>query len=345
MPPLTTRAGRHAPVRQVTRRGFGLLVGAAATAAASSAFGQTPGAASAQPVIPAHTFNHIAMRVSDVQRAVDWYQRMFGLPAQFREEPPGRRVAVLRIGDGAEFLELAPVAPGEPPAYLHLGFGVQDFDPSAIRRALSAQGLAGEWRSREAAGGDVEELVVRDPDGLRIQVQDARYTGGGGRLGDVWDEPWNLAPRAATPFLAVRNINHATFGSASKERAERFYQDVFGLRLMSWDYRPREPSRILGFVADSPRQFVAPGQGRRIGISHYCLGVEGFNRERVVRTLSELGVSVRPAGEPRPGCCGSGITYSPSDTVFFQDPDGFVVQLTDMDYCAGTGPIGVIPAL
>jgi hypothetical protein len=114
---------------------------------------------------------------------------------------------------------------------------------------------------------------------------------------------------------------------------------------MSWDYRPREPSKILGFVADSPRQFVAPGQGERIGISHYCLGVESFDRERVVRTLTDLGATVRPAGAPRKGCCGSEITYSPSDTAFVQDPDGFSVQLTDMDYCAGTGPRGVIPAL
>ena len=143
----------------------------------------------------------------------------------------------------------------------------------------------------------------------------------------------------------MRCFNHATFGSASKERVERFYADLFDLRLMSWDYRPGQPSKIFGFVTDSPRQFVAPGQGRDIGISHYCLGVESFDRARVVKMLTDLAVAVQPPSPDRKACCGSGILYSGGETAFVRDPDGISVQITDMNYCAGMGPIGVIPAL
>ena len=90
------------------------------------------------------------------------------------------------------------------------------------------------------------------------------------------------------------------------------------------------------------RQFVAPGQGRTIGISHYCLGVEAFDYARVAKAITDLGIMVPAPAAERKGCCGSGITYSNKETLFVRDPDGISVQLTDMNYCAGQGPIGVV---
>ena len=112
--------------------------------------------------------------------------------------------------------------------------------------------------------------------------------------------------------------------------------------MLSWDYRPSEPSRILGVAAGSPRQFIAPGQGRAIGVSHYCLGIEGFDRDRIAQALKDHGITPQPSGD-RSGCCGSKVVYSGSETIFgLRDPDGFSVQLTDADYCAGTGPLGTV---
>jgi catechol 2,3-dioxygenase-like lactoylglutathione lyase family enzyme len=283
------------------------------------------------------------MGVTNVQRTVEWYQAMFGLPARVRQEASGRSAATLRIGEGPEFLELVQLAAGEKPRYLHLGFGVRNFDRRTVEAASSEHGVKPQWQTRADESGAVQELFISDPDGLQIQIQDIQYSGGGGRLGNIWNEQWREAPRSASASLRVRCINHATFGSPDKGRIERFYQEAIGLTVISWDYRPGEPSKILGFAAVSPRSFVAPGQGP-IGISHYCLGVESFDHGLVVKALAEAGARVRPAGPDRPGCCGSAVKYSATETTYIQDPDGFTVQVTDMDYCAGTGPIGVTPA-
>jgi catechol 2,3-dioxygenase-like lactoylglutathione lyase family enzyme len=321
----------------MTRREFARCLGGVALIRPSLVAQQAP----ARPAIQAQTLNHVALRVSDVKRTADWYQRLFGMEAQFRPQPAGGSVAVLKVGRGPEFIALYP-ANGAKPGFMHMGFGVPNFVRTSIDQALAAHGVKGEWTVRSAAGGDVEELMVRDPDNLPIQLQDVRYSGGGGRLGDTWPQPWSMPPKDGKPPIPLRCINHVTFGSSSQERAERFYRDLFSLPMLSWDYRPAEPSKILGLGTGSPRSFIAPGQGRNIGVSHYCLGVEKFERERVAQALAEHGVTVQPATKARPGCCGSKVEYSATETVFTRDPDNFSVQLTDMDYCAGTGPIGTV---
>jgi hypothetical protein len=60
------------------------------------------------------------------------------------------------------------------------------------------------------ARGDVEELVIRDPDGIAIQIQDVGYSGGGGPLGDTWARAWTPAPAPVKPVIASRSINHIT---------------------------------------------------------------------------------------------------------------------------------------
>lgn len=295
--------------------------------------------APARPIIRAKSLNHVAFFASDVQRTAAWYQQLFGMPLQLRRDTSGGTVAVLRVGPRPEFVALYP-ANGVKPGFKHLGFGVENFDRAAIDQALSAHRVKGEWSTRPAGEGDVEELLIRDPDGLMIQVQDVRYTGGGGKLGDVWSQAWTMPAQSTRPRIPARSINHVTFGSASKEGAERFYRDLFGLPVMSWDYRPPEPSKILGLSVESPRQFIAPGQGRAVGVSHYCLGVEGFDRDRIAQVLVAHGVAVPPPGASRPGCCGAAVMYSATETVYARDPDGFSVQFTDTNFCAGTGALG-----
>lgn len=316
--------------RLITRREvvLGLLAGAAG---GPRLLAQPP----ARPSVRAERLNHIAFFVTDVKRTVEWYQRFFGMPVQFRPEG-----AVLRLASGPEFIALYP-ANGAKPGFKHMGFGVRGFSRASIDPALAAHGVTGDWSMRRAPEGDVEELMIRDPDGLAIQIQDVRYAGGGSRLGDTWTRPWTPAPPPEGPIIAGRSINHITFGSSSKERAERFYRDVFGLPMISWDYRPQEPSKLFALSPASPREFVAPGQGP-LGVSHYCLGVPGFDRVRLAQLLMEYGVKTPPAVD-RPGCCGSKVVYSGSETIFgLRDPDGFSVQLADVEFCAGTGPLGTV---
>ena len=305
---------------------FGLLAGAAGGAAV----GAQP---QTRPAIRPARLNHIAFFASDVKSTVEWYQRFFGMPVQFR--PDG---AILRLGEGPEFIAIYPAGNAKP-GFKHMGFGVRGFSRGLIDQALAAHVVKGEWSTRRAPEGDVEEMVIRDPDGIAIQIQDVRYSGGGGPLGDTWARSWTPAPAPVKPVIASRSINHITFGSASKERVERFYRDVFGLPMISWDYRPQEPAKLFALSPASPREFVAPGQGS-LGVSHYCLGVPGFDRAKLVQVLTDHGVKTPPPAD-RPGCCGSKVVYEASETLFgLRDPDGFSVQLADLEFCAGIGPLG-----
>jgi hypothetical protein len=77
---------------------------------------------------------------------------------------------------------------------------MDNFNPDVVTKTLNAHGLKSGQRSdgplvtyislrTEARGGapgtGTPELYFTDPDGLAIQLQDVKYCGGGGFLGDV----------------------------------------------------------------------------------------------------------------------------------------------------------------
>jgi hypothetical protein len=58
--------------------------------------------------------------------------------------------------------------------------GVKDFDADAALKKLTDRGVRANIRLR----GETKELYFNDPDNLRVQLQDSKYKGGGGVLGD-----------------------------------------------------------------------------------------------------------------------------------------------------------------
>jgi catechol 2,3-dioxygenase-like lactoylglutathione lyase family enzyme len=82
----------------------------------------------------------------------------------------------------------------------HACLSMEGFDPAAVTKLLVSYGLqqqSGQSRApfvtyislrmpdRGGAEGGTPELYFTDPDGLAIQLQDVRYCGGGGILGDI----------------------------------------------------------------------------------------------------------------------------------------------------------------
>jgi catechol 2,3-dioxygenase-like lactoylglutathione lyase family enzyme len=82
----------------------------------------------------------------------------------------------------------------------HACLSMDNFNPDVVTKTLNAHGLKSGQRSdgplvtyislrTEARGGapgtGTPELYFTDPDGLAIQIQDVKYCGGGGFLGDV----------------------------------------------------------------------------------------------------------------------------------------------------------------
>ena len=134
-----------------------------------------PPQASAPPAIGiARQLNHATLFVRDVDQSRTFYQRLFGMPV-LTPQPPGVNLAV-----GTGFLGIYPATSGESPRIDHVCFGLDRFDADKTQQKLAADGVEGAIRLR----GDTKELYFTDPDGIRVQLQDVRYRGGVGPLGD-----------------------------------------------------------------------------------------------------------------------------------------------------------------
>jgi catechol 2,3-dioxygenase-like lactoylglutathione lyase family enzyme len=150
----------------LSRREF---LGAVAALTLSPSIGPT------EPAIGvAKQLNHATLFVRNIQASRVFYQNLFGMPILTRQ-PPG-----LNLATGSGFVGLYPVPAGEPSRIDHLCFGLERFDAKSTHEKLATLGIESVIRVR----GDTNELYFADPDGIRIQLQDVRYRGGIGPLGD-----------------------------------------------------------------------------------------------------------------------------------------------------------------
>jgi catechol 2,3-dioxygenase-like lactoylglutathione lyase family enzyme len=118
--------------------------------------------AAASYTAPAHgsTFqgvalNHIAIRVTNVQRSRDFYQKHLGLPV-IRESQDNSF-----LGLGKNFLTLFR---NQNPGLDHFCVAIENFKAESVMEALTRQGLS----PRRPNGTD--RVYFPDPDGLEVQL-------------------------------------------------------------------------------------------------------------------------------------------------------------------------------
>ena len=153
--------------------------------------------------------SHFTIVSTDAQRSNTFYQNLFGFSIRSYQGPTAPTLAVgptvqflMFTGGGAPARGGAPAAPPRRASINHACMSMDAFKPDDVVKALesyglkpreSAQGPVGPMRHyvsmrMENRGGAPEgtpELYFTDPDGLLIQLQDAKYCGGSGYLGDV----------------------------------------------------------------------------------------------------------------------------------------------------------------
>ena len=324
--------------------------------------GQTP-----LETIRVRGINHVTLAVSDVKRSVDFYQRLFGMPVISRQSIATN----LQIGDGPQFLGITPA--GSSPARIdHLCLGVEEFDVERVTRILAQHGV-----TRAAAGSDgpsggpmrmrirmrgpdaggatagTPELYVGDPNGFVFQLQDSRYCGGGGPLGNLCPAPVQPPSRG---LLALRGWNHCTNGVSDPALSRKFVQDVFGLGIQAYQ-GPTAPVFGVGDGAEF-LMFNAGGAGRggsasapRAGINHLCMTIERFRPDAVIKALESYGIKPRGDAQGTPGPLVHYVSMRRDDRggakegtpeLYFTDPDGLQIQLQDVSYCGGAGVLGNI---
>ena len=115
---------------------------------------------------------------------------------------------------------------------------------------------------------------------------------------------------AADTGFAATSINHVSIQVSDIKRSAEFYMRAFGL-----------PKRKAG-NPDAVRLGVGPShltlrQEKPSGnVDHFCLGIDKFNHDSVVRDLKARGVTPDPDEKGPQG-------------FHVKDPDGFRIQLGD----------------
>src|SRR5262245_31062827 len=300
----------------------------------------------ANPPIRATGINHVTLIVSDLKRSVDFYQGLFGMPVISRQ---GADEVNLRIGNGPQFLGLSS-AGGTAPNINHVCFGVDDFNADRLKNTLAQRGITDvRIRTRGPEAGGAKEGTVEfsflDPDGLRIQLQDPRYCGGAGPLGNVCAAQ-ETAPKKG--LLAVRDWSHTTNSVSDRARSNRFYQELFGFRIQAYQ-GPGAP--VMGIGRGVQFAMFAESGVRPAGINHACMSMDNFNPDSVIKALESYGIKPRGNAQGTPGPMvhyinmrmeNRGGAKEGTPELYFTDPDGLLMPLQDTKYCGGAGMLGEI---
>jgi glyoxylase I family protein len=136
------------------------------------------------PLVSVKAVSHVAIRVTDIDRAVDFYSRVFGYDV-FIDNRPKPTVIGVAGGLAIELIQIDAPAGAVPEAGLGhscMAFSVDDIDQ--VHATLKAQGLVDTDGPRQV--GAVRAVFIRDPDGALLEF--IQLAGGAASLAE-------LAPR------------------------------------------------------------------------------------------------------------------------------------------------------
>jgi len=152
----------------------------------------------------------------------------------------------------------------------------------------------------------------------------------------------SLASQPAAPApIRVRTLSHFGLAVSDPKRSIEFYQGLFGMPIQA----RVGPTTLLRVGAGPQFISIAPAGAAAPSINHFCLGVEGFDVDRIMATLAAHGVAKGDAAGPmkasvtRRGPDAGGAKDGTPD-LLFGDPDGIVCQLQDASFCGGAGALG-----
>jgi hypothetical protein len=103
--------------------------------------------------------DHVLLRVSDLERSVEHYKKLFG-PEAGRTKKPER----VWFGAARTKLGLEPAPSGEKPSIHHICVRVAGFDKKSAMEKLKRADI-------ESAAGDEGLLRLRDPNGMIMELK------------------------------------------------------------------------------------------------------------------------------------------------------------------------------
>jgi catechol 2,3-dioxygenase-like lactoylglutathione lyase family enzyme len=136
---------------------------------------ETREAVSAGEVVRIAGLDHVVLRVGNLDRAIDFYERVLNCRVERRLEQP--KLVQLRAGTSLIDLVPASASPGEAGNDVgrnmdHFAVRVDGFDAAALAEHLRRHGVeVGEVRERYGAEGYGPSLYICDPDGNTVELK------------------------------------------------------------------------------------------------------------------------------------------------------------------------------
>lgn len=124
-------------------------------------------------------FLHTRIRVSDLERSIDWYQKTCGFQVHKRSDksPAGNQIVHLKLPGNEHMLELtySPDYKVEfPEDLMHTCIGVDDI--LGYCAGLADQGFEiwpSDWKEKFSSGG-LKMAFLTDPDGYELEILENR---------------------------------------------------------------------------------------------------------------------------------------------------------------------------
>jgi catechol 2,3-dioxygenase-like lactoylglutathione lyase family enzyme len=326
----------EAPPKCMDRRHFVLGATLAAPMLAAPVAAQT-----AKPALTTSRLNNVMIAVADLDRSVNFYQKLFG-PAVMDSD-----VAIIRVGEGPDFLGITQVKNGGKTGFLSYGLAMENFDAARVSKALTGINARTELSERNGT----PEVWIYDPDNIKIQLQDVTYGHGAGPLG----AQLRRAPARSRPAFDFRTINHVTLFDSNFSRSYDFYARTFG-----WPVQVKQGTTWCLAVGKGPGIVVLRGDTNNpnigVGINHACFALPGFDPNTAMNILVDNGlepVEYGAGARVKPLTCSTRLRQRANNgggpghwlgtpELYFNDPDNIVMQLQDVSYCGGSGPQGEI---
>jgi glyoxylase I family protein len=105
--------------------------------------------------------DHVSIQVANLQRSVDFYQKMFGFTVVSEDKPQG----IVRVGNGRVLVSFNNQSPAGK--IDHFSIGIPHYNKEAVTRYLQQRGAT-------VLQGDFAGQHVKDPDGVSVQISAAR---------------------------------------------------------------------------------------------------------------------------------------------------------------------------
>ena len=114
--------------------------------------------------------DHVVLRVSDMDRAITFYQQVLGLHVERRLA----EIGLVQLRAGSAMIDLVPQKAGEEGGRNmdHYAVQIESMDVAALTAHLRRHGIdPGEVRRRYGAEGYGSSIYITDPDGNTVELK------------------------------------------------------------------------------------------------------------------------------------------------------------------------------